>query len=92
MEIIIDGILIQNEGDFYRQFEEKFGISGYVSNPYALRDFLRIDAERPLKIRWINSSFSYSHIPKLQGDVLYILDKLAEEEASLPSKIEYVVE
>lgn len=93
MNILLDGLLIESEGDFHDAIAREFSLPiWYGRNLDALWDVLTGIVERPINLVWINSEISrerllrYEEIINLFNDVAEIDNVLGRE-----SKFEFTL-
>ena len=80
-EIILDGTSIKTEPDFHKAMSDLLDFGPYYGrNLDALKDRLGNDVERPVKITWINSSYSKSCLGDYFNKIIQIFEQTKQQD------------
>ncbi|QCP60802.1 barstar family protein [Pantoea sp. SO10] len=75
-EIVLDGELISSIEVFHEIISEKLKFGPYYGqNMNALWDRLSSDVERPVKVIWMNSNISKSHLGECFDKIINIFEE-----------------
>ncbi|OSN00990.1 barnase inhibitor [Lonsdalea britannica] len=93
-EIILDGASIETEPDFHKAMSDLLDFGPYYGrNLDALRDRLSNDVERPVKIIWINSSYSKSCLGDCFNKIVQIFEQTKQQDIRFnwDEKFDYIL-
>lgn len=93
-EIILDGVSIETELDFHNAMSDLLDFGPYYGrNLDALRDRLSNDAERPVKIVWVNSDYSKSCLGECFNKIVQIFEQTKQQDIQFnwDEKFDYIL-
>ncbi|ASN85570.1 barnase inhibitor [Pectobacterium versatile] len=93
-EVILDGSSIETESDFHKAMSDLLDFGPYYGrNLDALRDRLSNDVERPVKIIWMNSSYSKSCLGDCFNKIVQIFEQTKQQDIRFnwDEKFDYIL-